>query len=65
VGEPLLEDAGRLLGPDHPDTLTSRNNLAAEAVEMLITATAYSSARSRAFAAGFEGSGPARRSHAK
>jgi tetratricopeptide repeat protein len=29
LGEPLLEDAGRLLGPDHPDTLTSRNNLAA------------------------------------
>ena len=28
VGEPLVEDAERLLGPDHPDTLTSRNNLA-------------------------------------
>ena len=27
VGEPLVEDAERLLGPDHPDTLTSRNNL--------------------------------------
>ena len=29
VGEPLLEDAERLRGPDHPDTLQSRNNLAA------------------------------------
>ena len=28
VGEPLLEDAERVLGPDHPDTLASRNNLA-------------------------------------
>jgi tetratricopeptide (TPR) repeat protein len=28
VGEPLVEDSERLLGPDHPDTLTSRNNLA-------------------------------------
>ena len=28
VGEPLLADAERLLGPDHPDTLTSRTNLA-------------------------------------
>jgi hypothetical protein len=24
----LLEDQARLLGPDHPDTLTTRNNLA-------------------------------------
>ena len=29
VGEPLLADQERVLGPDHPDTLTSRNNLAA------------------------------------
>ena len=29
VGEPLLADRERVLGPDHPDTLTSRNNLAA------------------------------------
>ena len=29
VGEPLAEDLGRLLGPDHPDTLNSRNSLAA------------------------------------
>ena len=28
VGEPLLADRERVLGPDHPDTLTSRNNLA-------------------------------------
>jgi tetratricopeptide (TPR) repeat protein len=28
VGEPLLRDRERLLGPDHPDTLASRNNLA-------------------------------------
>ena len=28
VGEPLIEDCERLLGPDHPDTLTSRNHLA-------------------------------------
>jgi hypothetical protein len=27
VGEPLIEDAERVLGPDHPDTLRSRNNL--------------------------------------
>jgi tetratricopeptide (TPR) repeat protein len=29
VGEPLAEDLGRLLGPDHVDTLNSRNSLAA------------------------------------
>jgi RNA polymerase sigma factor (sigma-70 family) len=29
VGEPLAEDLVRLLGPDHPDTLNSRNSLAA------------------------------------
>jgi RNA polymerase sigma factor (sigma-70 family) len=29
VGEPLVEDLERLLGPDHPDTLNSRNSLAA------------------------------------
>ena len=29
VGEPLVEDFERLLGPDHPDTLNSRNSLAA------------------------------------
>ena len=29
VGEPLLADYERVLGPDHPDTLASRNNLAA------------------------------------
>jgi RNA polymerase sigma factor (sigma-70 family) len=29
LGEPLAEDLGRLLGPDHPDTLSSRNSLAA------------------------------------
>ena len=29
VGEPLAEDLARLLGPDHPDTLNSRNSLAA------------------------------------
>ena len=29
VGEPLAEDLGRLLGPEHPDTLNSRNSLAA------------------------------------
>ena len=29
VGEPLLADLDRVLGPDHPDTLASRNNLAA------------------------------------
>ena len=29
VGEPLVADFERLLGPDHPDTLGSRNNLAA------------------------------------
>ncbi len=28
VGEPLTADLERMLGPDHPDTLTSRNNLA-------------------------------------
>jgi len=28
VGEPLTADLERLLGPDHPDTLTSRTNLA-------------------------------------
>ena len=28
VGEPLLADRERVLGPDHPDTLASRNNLA-------------------------------------
>ena len=27
VGEPLLADRERVLGPDHPDTLASRNNL--------------------------------------
>jgi RNA polymerase sigma factor (sigma-70 family) len=29
VGEPLAEDLARLLGPYHPDTLNSRNSLAA------------------------------------
>src|SRR6185437_3588250 len=29
VGEPLAEDLARVLGPDHPDTLNSRNSLAA------------------------------------
>jgi RNA polymerase sigma factor (sigma-70 family) len=29
VGEPLAQDLKRLLGPDHPDTLNSRNSLAA------------------------------------
>ena len=29
VGEPLAEDLERLLGPDHPDALNSRNSLAA------------------------------------
>ena len=29
VGEPLLADYERVLGPDHPDTLNSRNDLAA------------------------------------
>jgi RNA polymerase sigma factor (sigma-70 family) len=29
AGEPLAEDLERLLGPDHPDTLNSRNSLAA------------------------------------
>jgi RNA polymerase sigma factor (sigma-70 family) len=29
VGEPLAQDLERLLGPDHPDTLNSRNSLAA------------------------------------
>ena len=29
VAEPLLADRERVLGPDHPDTLASRNNLAA------------------------------------
>jgi hypothetical protein len=28
VGKPLVEDSERLLGPDHPETLISRNNLA-------------------------------------
>ena len=28
VGEALLADRERVLGPDHPDTLTTRNNLA-------------------------------------
>ena len=28
AGEPLVADFERVLGPDHPDTLTSRNNLA-------------------------------------
>ena len=27
-GEPLVTDSERLLGDTHPDTLTSRNNLA-------------------------------------
>ena len=29
VGEPLVADLERMLGPDHPDTLNSRNSLAA------------------------------------
>ena len=29
IGEPLLVDMERVLGADHPDTLTARNNLAA------------------------------------
>ena len=29
VGEPLAEDLAHVLGPDHPDTLNSRNSLAA------------------------------------
>jgi tetratricopeptide (TPR) repeat protein len=29
VGEPLIADLERVLGPDHPDTLNSRNSLAA------------------------------------
>jgi RNA polymerase sigma factor (sigma-70 family) len=29
IGEPLAEDLGRRLGPDHPDTMNSRNSLAA------------------------------------
>jgi RNA polymerase sigma factor (sigma-70 family) len=29
IGEPLVEDLARFLGPDHPDTLNSRNSLAA------------------------------------
>ncbi len=29
AGEPLTADFERVLGPDHPSTLTSRNNLAA------------------------------------
>jgi tetratricopeptide (TPR) repeat protein len=29
VGEPLVADFERVLGPDHPDTLTARNSLAA------------------------------------
>ena len=29
VGEPLAADLERMLGPDHPDTLNSRNSLAA------------------------------------
>jgi len=29
AGEPLAADCERVLGPDHPDTLNSRNNLAA------------------------------------
>jgi hypothetical protein len=29
IGERLVADSERLLGPDHPDTLASRNNLAA------------------------------------
>ena len=29
VGEPLLADRERVLGPDHPGTMTSRDNLAA------------------------------------
>ena len=28
VGEPLIEDLKRVLGPDHPDTLSARNSLA-------------------------------------
>jgi Tetratricopeptide repeat len=28
VGAPLLQDAERVLGPDHPSTLTARGNLA-------------------------------------
>jgi tetratricopeptide (TPR) repeat protein len=30
IGERLVADHERVLGPDHPDTLTSRNNLAAD-----------------------------------
>jgi hypothetical protein len=29
AGEPLAADCERVLDPDHPDTLTSRNKLAA------------------------------------
>ena len=29
MGEPLMMDSERVLGPDHPDTMKSRNNLAA------------------------------------
>jgi len=28
IGEPLIADQERVLGPDHPDTLAARNNLA-------------------------------------
>jgi tetratricopeptide (TPR) repeat protein len=28
IGEPLVADSERVLGPDHPDTLTAQNNLA-------------------------------------
>ena len=28
IYEPLLSDRERVLGPDHPDTLTTRNNVA-------------------------------------
>ena len=28
IGERLVADQERVLGPDHPDTLTARNNLA-------------------------------------
>jgi tetratricopeptide (TPR) repeat protein len=30
IGERLVADQERVLGPDHPDTLTARNNLAAD-----------------------------------
>jgi hypothetical protein len=31
AGEPLVVESERVLGPDHPGTLTSRNNLPAPA----------------------------------